>query len=474
MRIFRIKPVGRQNFLDILLVLLCGIVLCFMGFYNGFPLVFNDDGTYLATAFNGFVSTDRPMLYGIFMRHVSLMTSLWFVIWAQGIIVSAVVFYCFKYFSGSSNFRTFYILYIFLITFCTGASVNVSQLIPDIFTSVSILCLCLLVFAPNMSTRDTVITSLLFILALGVHNSHYMITGIVMIIFLVIYAFKKGRRKLQVFPVRFKRILYTILLVIVSNVMVSWIHFSHGLRFSVSSVGYVFFMSSLIDKGLVKEYLDESCKDHHYKFCAYKDKIPWEFLWDFQYSPLYKTGGWYANREEYNAIIFDMLTTPKYMQRFAARATEATFWQFFCYDVGDTPQQGQGTPTFTQIWLHWQENVKLYLASRQSAKTLDHTFVNFIQKYFIAFVMCISLIVMFLPSFPSKFKWLIFFIVMALLANAAVCGIFSTVVPRYQSRVIWLLPLPLLIYLSSIDVFSLPFFQLFKRVHPVPPQIHEP
>jgi hypothetical protein len=458
-----IKPVSRQALLDIFLVLLCGVILCFMGFYNGFPLVFNDDGTYFGTAFGGFVPNDRPMIYGYFLRHISMLTSLWLVIWAQGIIVAAVVFYCFKYFSGTSTFRIYYIIYIFLITFCMGASVNVSQLIPDVFTSVSILCLCLLVFAPQMSIRDLVIVSILFIFALGVHSSHYLIVAILLIIFLIIYAFKSGRRKLMLFPVKIKRLLYAVLLVIFSNVMVSWIHYSHGLRFAVSSYGHVFLMGSLVDMGLVKQYLDENCKDHNYKFCAYKDNIPWEFIWDFDKSPLYKTGGWSANRKEYNEIIFNILTTPKYMQRFVARAAEATFWQFFSYDVGDTPPQCEGTPTFAQMYVHWPENLKLYLASRQSAKTLDHTSVNFIQKYLMAFILCVSLIVLFLPGFPSKFKWMIFFIVIALLANAFVCGVFSTVVPRYQSRVIWLLPLPLMIYLSHVEYFSSRFPKLFRK-----------
>ena len=53
---------------------------------NGFPILFSDVGTYIASGFNKFVPIDRPIIYGLFLRHTSLAHSLWFVIISQALI----------------------------------------------------------------------------------------------------------------------------------------------------------------------------------------------------------------------------------------------------------------------------------------------------------------------------------------------------------------------------------------------------
>jgi hypothetical protein len=452
----KIKPLTKLNCLDILLVIILGTLLCYMGFYNGYPLVFSDDGTYLASAFGNLVPIDRPVIYGYFLRHISLMTSLWLVIWCQGLLLSLLFYYCFRYLSGSEKFRIYYIIFIFLITFLTCASINVSQLIPDVFTSMTILCILLLVFAPGMKKRDSAITSLIFVLSLGVHNSHFVIAAALLLILVILYVIKPLRRGLAVFPVRLGRIIIVAALVIFSNLAVSTINYSKGRPFNVSNVGHVMFMARLIDMGLVQQYLDENCNNHNYKFCQYKDVMPWNLMWAAD-GPLYKTGGWDANKQEYWQIIRDMLSTPKYATRFAARSAEGTFRQFFTFEAGDSEAQKEGSGTMDMILKHWPENTREYVCSRQYTKTLEFSFFNNYQKYLVAFSLCLCMLVFFIPGIPGKFKWMILFIVLALLVNAFVCSVFSGIVPRYQSRVIWLLPLPLMLYLANLDLFSFRF-----------------
>ncbi|MDB2657421.1 hypothetical protein N9Y60_05120 [Crocinitomicaceae bacterium] len=48
------------------IIFLATIVSCFAGFYNDFPLVYTDTGTYLETGFKGFVAPDRPIFTGCF------------------------------------------------------------------------------------------------------------------------------------------------------------------------------------------------------------------------------------------------------------------------------------------------------------------------------------------------------------------------------------------------------------------------
>ena len=73
---------------SILSVWLGAIVLCVPALQNNYPFLYPDTGTYLVCAFNNEVSEMRPLTYGLFMRHASLMESLWLVIFIQALIVS--------------------------------------------------------------------------------------------------------------------------------------------------------------------------------------------------------------------------------------------------------------------------------------------------------------------------------------------------------------------------------------------------
>ena len=212
-------------------------------------------------------------------------------------------------------------------------------------------------------------------------------------------------------------------------------------------------MSRLIDEGLVKKYLDENCSKHNYKFCTYKDQIPWDFIWDYTNSPLYKTGGWLANKEEYNAIIIDLLTTPKYLKIFLLRSFESGIKQFFTFDMGDTPKLVEGSAPFGSIERHYHIQIKEYFSGKQCLAALNYTLQNNCQLYFIAFSLLMLFVLLF-ARIPALYKFMIIYFIVALYINALVCGTFSGVIARYQSRVVWLLPLPVILILTNHFKFN--------------------
>ena len=444
-----------QSVKDIILVLLCGVLLCYMAFVNYFPIVYPDCGTYIISGFTFKVPVDRPIFYGIFVREASLLISLWLVIWMQGVLLALVVFYYFKYLSGTTKFRLYYILYIFIITFFTAASFNVSQLIPAVFTPISILSMGLILFASEMKKRDRDITALILVLSIAVHNSHLYISILVLIMLTFLFIFRKFREEMKVFSLKFKRIVNTWILLIITYFMICTVNVTLGAGFAFSRGGHVFLMARLIDMGIIDQYLNENCDKHHYNICEYKDKIPWDFIWDWENSPLYKFGyGWTSPqvKDEYNAIFRDVMTTPKYAHLFIVKSIESTVKQFFCFSAGDAQCQEKGSPSYYAVSTYYPSSTKEFLSSRQHGKTLDDVLSNNLQAY----IFCISLFFcMFLflyPRLAGKYKWIILFILSGLLANAFICGTFSLVLARYQTRVIWLLPLPLLLIMANREV----------------------
>ena len=439
-----------KRYYYVLLVLIAGFILCYLGFFNNYPLMHSDSGTYIKSGFLNQVPPDRPIFYGLFVRHISMAESLYFVIITQGILLALLFLYYFRYFLPDKNPVIPFLGFIFLITFFTGASLNVSQVIPDIFTPITILGLGLLFLVNNLKVRDLVIISILVFLGIAVHNSHLLIAAGLLIISTFLYAFRKIRTKWTFLS--WRRLAYLWLLLIGTNLVISTVNFAFGSEFKSSRGGHVFLMSRLIDTGILKQYLDDKCGEVDYKFCEYKDQIPWDFIWDFENSPLYKTGGWEGNEEEYKKIIFDALTTPKYLKIFIIKGLESSFNQFFTFETGNAKQMLKGSAPYSVIDRFFKDQLKEYVGSRQSRKVFNFNVINTSQLFLFAFSLFVIIVILIL-RFPLKWKILAGFFLVSVYMNALVCGAFSFVAPRYQSRVVWLLILPVFMILTEYRQF---------------------
>ena len=76
---------------------------------------------------------------------------------------------------------------------------------------------------------------------------------------------------------------------------------------AMSKSKHIFYMGRMVENGILKKYLDETCATKNYQLCAYKDSLPAtadRFLWDFENSPVYKLGGWKTTKKEFNESQF--------------------------------------------------------------------------------------------------------------------------------------------------------------------------
>lgn len=430
-------------------ILVAAVVLCFMGFYNGYPLVFSDTGTYIDCGFKNVVPLDRPMFYGYFVRHISMKESLWYVIIAQGIIVSASIYLFFKYLIKAQISKSLLLLiFVLIITVLTGVSVNVCQLIPDVFTPVMGLTLILLLMAKGMNKLDYTITSIIFVFSLSTHASHFPTVFFVLVLFGLFFLIKKFRIKL-VKIASLKNYLAAIIFSVFTFFMVCSVHYAVSKKFAVNYSSHVFFMTRMVETGLVQEYLNENCENNQYKFCEYRNQIPWDFLWDGENSPLYKTGGWEANREEYNDILGKMLSNPKYLKKFVLISLESGLKQFFQFDTGDTPILNETSSPFRVIIENYKYQRKEYFSSRQNRGMLNYDFVNLTQKFLIMFCFVLNFVFLSMTKIDGTLKLVTVLILFFLISNAFVCGSLSIITPRYQSRVIWLMVVPVFIYVVN-------------------------
>lgn len=420
-----------------------------MGFYNNFPLVFPDTGTYISSGFDNYVPIDRPIFYGWFLRHASLAESLWLAILAQSMLLALLLYYFFRHFVAARYRGFLYLGFVFFCTLFTGLSVHVSTLIPDIFAPMMILCLGLLLLVPGLKLRDKVVIGIILFYSVAVHYAHLFAAIVILAAVSLLYIMY---RKIQL--IRLRPLLLSWGIVLLSALLIPTINWMMGDSFGLSRGGHVFMMQRLIQWGVIEEYLGDACPEKGYRLCEYRDSIPRDFIWREE-SPLYKTGGWMENKEEYGAIIREVATDWKYLRAILARSVETSFELFFSFDVGDTTgPQLEGSSPFETIKWRFPEQWRRYLGSRQSFEKLDFGLLNFVQRVVLLAGLFISLLLLLSRRAPMPQKILVGFFLICLVANAVVFASLSGVFPRYQSRVMWLILLPLFLLATQYPWFQ--------------------
>ncbi|THU41219.1 hypothetical protein FAM09_03650 [Niastella caeni] len=212
----------------IALVLIGAIILCFAGFNNKFPLLTNDTGVYIDSGFSRNVPFDRPVLYGLFIAHTSWGNSLWLVIFSQALILSLVLFYCFRYFSSSINGTLFFLPCLFFIAFFMSASVTASTVSAAVFSNIASLCMMLLLFAKNVSKRDLAIITIVFVLSLGMDIMNLITTFLVLVLYTLRCLWTKKEQMQDPIKTNPKQLLITGALLLSACALVSLIHFFLG------------------------------------------------------------------------------------------------------------------------------------------------------------------------------------------------------------------------------------------------------
>ncbi|WP_293742149.1 hypothetical protein [uncultured Pedobacter sp.] len=438
-------------------ILASAFILLTIAIYNGSPLTFNaDSAMYIEASHRHVIEPDRPILYGLFIRYFSLNLSLWFVIVAQSFIVSYTLSCYFRsFFNNSANTgrvnakysNIALILFTALISLCMGASFEVGWLMADIFTPVSILLMGLVIFSKPLKNAKFFAISIMLVLALPMHNSNFYICLTLLLIIGFLYFLTNLRPVFKRAGIAPKRIFIALTLIVASNIALSTIHYLYGGEFKSSRGGIIFLMGNVVEMGIIDQYLNEQCSVKNYQLCKYKDSIPNNFLWDAR-SPMRKTGGWRGSEKEYKAILKDILTTPRYLKPFISSSIILTLKQFAVFETGEASKPWRRVNMAVRDY-HYND-FRNFVSSDQSLEKLDFSIINFIQN--IIFGICILL---YLIGFGSKeielkIKGLALFLIIAALINAWVCGTFSGVFPRYQSRVVWLLPLPIFLHLLKL------------------------
>jgi hypothetical protein len=211
-------------------------------------------------------------------------------------------------------------------------------------------------------------------------------------------------------------------------------------------------MGSLLEKGILKKYLDENCASKPYKICAYKDQLPRsadDFLWDSN-SPVHKEGGWAAVKPEYDEIVEGALSDPEYIWMYVKGSVTFTLRQLTVFETGpgNIPFQ-KGTYVYDGLAQYVPGDLEAFRSSRQYNNTLLPA-LELPNKVFswLMLISALSLAVVLArgaKDADSGVQLFGFICICGILLNAWDCATFATINGRYGCRMMWMIPFCLLL-----------------------------
>lgn len=381
-----------------------------------------------------------------------MMENLFFPIIAQGLLMSIVLYLFFHYFSKAANRSMHFLISIFILTCFTGYSFFVSFLMPDIFTSVLMLSLACIFFA-DLKKAHLWFLLPVCVFATIVHNSHFPVFILCLLFFGVKYVLlNHGADR----PYFIRKWMLAFSVFISAVVIMLFVNFMFTQRFFLSRNGHVFLTARLNELGILKPFLDEKCVGDQYILCPYKDSLPVDLIWDST-SPLNNTGAWETSDQEYNHMIHDILWNRKYLLRFASAAFTSTLAQLGSFEI-----EPQNPNILSYINERFHGNAQNISFQNRGNGRLKFEKLNDRQNIFVfGSFTALVLLLLFYTKWTGRNRHLVIFFLWAVLCNAMVCSTFSTVLTRYQGRVIFLIPLVFLLILPSLDLPS--YFQKLFR-----------
>lgn len=427
---------------EVLSIALLAPLFLLVAVWNGFPFLFFDSGAYVLEGFATVFVPERSPVYSLFIAYTFGRASLWFVAIAQALLTAAVI----VEFARALWPRTSLWLMLRVgaaLSILTSISWFVGQIEPDCFTAVLTLALYPLAFRlEKLGAVRAIVMVLIGGIAIGCHPSHLGTSGglVLCLVALRLAAlhWKGLRLPKPTLLMPALTVAVGLSLVVGSNYFIVRDNPKIENKFFVSRSGSFFLAARLMGDGVVKKTLYDLCPTHRLMLCPYKDNLPKtadNFLWGPE-SPFNKIGRFYGPKPEYDLIVSHGLT--HYPLQSLMPGLWGSLRQYFMVRTGDgvEPQEWVLAPLF-RGFMPWQYHA--YMTAHQQRGKLRFAAVNVVHVT-LALAAQIWLATVLWRAIQRR-RWTLAtlpaFVLLALLGNAMVCGLFSGPHDRYQSRLAW-------------------------------------
>jgi hypothetical protein len=411
------------------------LVLLAPALWNGFPFLFYDSGAFIDLAMQGGFRPERSAFYAAFLRVFQPGLSLWPAVVAQVLMTVLVTAEFARILLPGLTPRLFLVM---IVALCAGTGLpwTAANILPDILAPLMVISLYLLGFhADRLNWPRKAALMAVAIFAAASHASHLgLAAGLAAAVALMQLAARRGPAISAQPRWRLPALAFglALLSVVASN-------FALTGGFFLSRCGPDFILARLVQDGIAKRVLDDTCPASGYRLCAYKDTLPADsndYLWRWD-SPFWKLGGFAATGDESGKIILESLK--RYPLLNLKMAVRDTAEQFVTFESGDGIEPLNGVP-IPALKRHMPDQLESYEAARQHNDEIEFRWINALQVPIGGASIVALAAILFTAARRRSWDDRVFlpaFLLLALLGNAFICGALSSPHDRYQSRLIW-------------------------------------
>jgi hypothetical protein len=438
---------GRLGALRCGAILLGALFLAWPSFYNGFPLIYPDSMTYLASGrvvaralflhqFSQYYGV-RSFFYSLVILPFHWNVSPLPIVALQCLLVAYVVWLVVRSIAPRHTVARYLILILALSIF-TSASWYAAFIMPDILGPLAYLSIYLLTFArETLSRTERLALCLIAWWGITAHSSHLLLAGGLWMLLVVVVAF---RRKPYWRRPRSLRVVLAILVVAGASQMAL-----HGYLYGKPSLNGQrppYLMARVIADGPGRWYLDKNCAQLHWAICNHMSQLsdnPDSLLWDA--NGAYQS----ASDDERNEIDHEemplvLATIRAYPQQQLSRSAANFNQQLLAFGLYGFDANPWMLEQFNEVMPRARSR---YLQSRQAHDALPLDLITEIQWWtIVASLAAIAALFPFLwQRHSTRLAGLSLVVVATVVANALVTGVMSVVDDRYGCRVMWMIPL---------------------------------
>lgn len=426
------------NFAKVFIYLaFAGFLLLWPAFWNGYPLVFSDTGTYIYSAFTLEVPVDRPIGYGLLLRFFSMQASLWLAVYAQAFLAVWLLWKMVEAFFHKRHFAV-HLAAVGLLSAATSLPWVVSQVMPDLFPGLLFLTIFLFVFGKNGLIEKLVLASMMIFLLIT-HSANFLMSlGLLAITFLMVFTGRFSKNRTDYL----RRLVIMFAVTLVAPVFFLLSNYHQGNGFVLSPSSHVFLMARVNDAGILDQFLSARCQNTRYFLCDFQGKFPQGdgFIWNGD-SPV-NISGWQASKTEYQNILHEVFASPNLALKFAGDSIVRTFRLFFMIGMDPFSPYGPKSSVYEKIHDYFPGELDAFVGAKQYRGEFAPFFV-FPVVFGVFF--CLSMLYagwLLLKKRMNPMERLLFGqVVVFLLLNACVMATLSGDYGRYQERLLWLVPL---------------------------------
>lgn len=433
----------------LLAVLAAASLLCWPAVYNRYPFIFPDTATYLrdghrvAAALAGtlheLLRWRRAPVYSLVLLPLHRNRTLWPIVVLNALAVSYTVWLVVRSIVTRRPVLSFLVI-ISALVLLTGLPWDCCWIMPDIFGPVAYVGLFLLVFAaPALSGSEKLIVSVLVCWATLAHMTHLLLMALLCALLLAL-----SLLRFRILPVSLRAAGRAwILLGIAISVQLAVNARLYDQLGLTATPRPPFLMARLIGDGPAFQVLQQRCgHDIDWRLCQFLPVLavhPEHFLWDPDGVLANSSPAQIAELDHEESPLLSLTLRQYPLQQL--RRSAANFWhQLTSFNLEDFSDSAD---TDTGIETAIPGAAGAYRHSRQYTNSMPTELFSAIQEWTVclAGLVVLASLLSLRARLGPRLLGLSAIIVVVLVANAALTGVISDVDPRYQVRVIWLLPL---------------------------------